>query len=234
MGMIPDELYFKPKLRVVSDEQITRLHEATLEVLERTGFKITHPPALEVLAGSGARVQGDRVRLLSWMVEDATRTAPPRLVLGTRTGKRNVFLEGDKSFFGPSLDCIDYMDSQTHERTRFVSEHVEVTAALCDALPNFQWCMTIGMADDMPANIADRVVARNTMQYCEKPLVFCCKDTNSVKDIYEMALLLCGGKEQFEQSPCIVHYSEPISPLVYYDLAVDKIMYGAEQRIPQL
>ncbi len=232
MGMITDELYFKPKLRVVSDEQITRLHEATLEVLERTGFKITHPPALEVLAGSGARVQGDRVRLPSWMVEDAIRTAPSRLVLGTRTGRRNVFLEGDKSFFGPSLDCIDYMDPETHERTRFVSEHVEVTAALCDALPNFQWCMTIGMADDMPANIADRVVARNTMQYCEKPLVFCCKDTNSVKDIYEMALLLCGGREQFERSPCIVHYSEPISPLVYYDLAVDKIMYCAEQRIP--
>ena len=232
MGMVTDELYFKPRLQVISDDQIARIHDATLEVLERTGFKITHPRAQEVLAAGGARVQGDRVRLPAWMVEEAIRKAPPRLVLGTRTGKRIVFLEGDKSFFGPSLDCIDYMDPQSHERTRFVSQHVEATAALCDELSNFQWCMTIGMADDIPAHIADRVVARKTMQSCEKPLVFCCKDTNSIRDIYDMALLLCGGKDNFERAPCVVHYSEPISPLVYYDPAVDKIMFCAEQNIP--
>jgi trimethylamine--corrinoid protein Co-methyltransferase len=50
---------------------------------------------------------------------------------------------------------------------------VEVTAALCDVLPGFDWCMTIGMADDVPADTADPVVARNTLQFCEKPLVFC-------------------------------------------------------------
>jgi trimethylamine--corrinoid protein Co-methyltransferase len=76
------------------------------------------------------------------------------------------------------------------------------------------------------------VVARNTMQFCEKPLVFCCKDTQSVKDIYAMALLLCGGKESFERAPCVVHYSEPISPLVYYEPAVDKIIFCAERNIP--
>ena len=232
MGMTTDELYFKPQLRVINDAQIAQLHAATLEVLERTGIKLTHPKALEILSGAGARVSGDRVKIPAFMVEDAIRKAPPRVVLGTRTGKRTVFLERDKTYFGPSLDCIDYLDPKTHVRSRFTSEHVKATAALCDALPNFQWCMTIGMADDVPADIADRVIARNVMEYCEKPLVFCCKDTNSVKDTYEMALLLAGGKENFDQAPCIVHYSEPISPLVYYDPAVDKIIYCAENGIP--
>ncbi len=232
MGMTTDELYFKPQLRVINDDQVEQIHAATLEVLERTGVKITHPRALEILSGCGARVQGDRVRFPSWMVQDAIRSAPSRLVLGKRTGQRTVFLERDKSFFGPSLDCIDYLDPETGERSRFNSQHAVVTAALCDGLPQFQWCMTIGMADDVPADIADRVVARNVMQYCEKPLVFCCKDTNSVKDIHEMALLLCGGKENFDRAPCIVHYSEPISPLLYYDPAVDKIMYCAQHNIP--
>ena len=167
MGMATDELYFKPQLRVINDAQIAQLHAATLEVLERTGIKLTHPKALEILAGAGARVRGDRVKIPAFMVEDAIRKAPPRVVLGTRTGKRTVFLERDKTYFGPSLDCIDYMDPKTHVRSRFTSEHVKATAALCDALPNFQWCMTIGMADDVPPEIADRVIARNVMQYCE-------------------------------------------------------------------
>lgn len=232
MGMMTDELYFKPQLRVINDDQIAQLHMATLEVLENVGVKITFPPALEMLSGAGARVVGDRVYMPSWLVEDAIRKAPSRIVLGRRTGERTVHLERDKSYFGPSLDCIDYMDPETHVRSRFTSENVKVTAALCDALPNFEWCMSIGMADDVPADIADRVIARNIMQYCEKPLVFCCKDTNSVKDIHEMALLLCGGKENFDRTPCVVHYSEPISPLVYYDPAIEKVMYCAENNIP--
>ena len=232
MGMTTDELHFKPCLKVINDAQIAQLHEATLDVLARTGVKITHPKALDILSGAGAQVNGDRVNIPGWLVEDAIRKAPSRIVLGARTGKRTVFLEQDKSFFGPSLDCIDYMDPEKHERKRFTSEHVKVTAALCDALPHFQWCMTIGMADDVPADIADRVIARNVFENCEKPLVFCCKDTNSVKDIYDMALLLCGGKEKFDAAPTVVHYSEPISPLVYFDLAIDKIMYCAENRIP--
>ncbi|MEX1314878.1 MAG: trimethylamine methyltransferase family protein, partial [Desulfotignum sp.] len=232
MGMYTDELYFKPRLQVISQDQMDQIHMATLDVLERTGIKLTHPKAVELLSGAGARVEGNRVRIPSWMVEQAIRTAPKRIVLGKRTGERTVTLERNKSWFGPSLDCIDYMDPATQQRSRFESRHVEVTAALCDALPGFDWCMTIGMADDVPADTADRIVARNTLQYCEKPLVFCCKDTRSVADIYEMALLLCDGKDNFHQAPCIVHYSEPISPLVYYDPAVDKILYCAEKGIP--
>lgn len=232
MGMNTDLLNFKPQLRVINDAQISQIHCATLEVLERTGVKMTHPRGLEMLSGAGCRVEGDRVRIPAWLVEDSIRKAPSRVVLGTRTGKRTVFLERDKSFFGPSLDCIDYMDPRTHVRSRFTSEHAKEVAALCDALPHYQWYMIIGMADDVPADIADRVVARNTMTYCEKPLVFCCKDTNSEKDIYEMALLLCGGKENFDKAPYLVHYSEPISPLVYYDPAVDKLLFTAEHNIP--
>lgn len=232
MGMYTDELYFKPRLQVINTPQIQQIHMATLEVLERTGIKLTHPEARQLLSDAGARIDGDRVRIPSWMVEKAILTAPKRIVLGNRNGKRSVTLERDKSYFGPSLDCIDYMDPKTHKRIRFESGHVETTAALCDALPGFDWCMTIGMASDVPPDTADRIVARKTLQFCEKPLVFCCKDTNSVKDIYEMALLLSQGRDNFDRAPTIVHYSEPISPLVYYDPAVDKVLFCAKKNIP--
>lgn len=106
----------------------------TLDIIERTGVDIPHKGALEILSDNGAKVDGNRVRIPSWMVEKAILRAPHRLVLETRTGKRTVLLERDKTFFGPSLDCVDYMDPKTHVRSRFVSENVKITAALCDAL----------------------------------------------------------------------------------------------------
>ena len=105
MHLQQPELYFKPKLQVINDDQIKQIHMATLEVLERTGIKMTHPRGLELLDGAGAKVDGDRVRIPAWLVEDAIRKAPSRVVLGKRNGERSVVLEGDKSWFGPSLDC---------------------------------------------------------------------------------------------------------------------------------
>jgi trimethylamine--corrinoid protein Co-methyltransferase len=232
MGMNTDKLNFKPRLQVINPDQIAQIHCATLEVLESTGVDIPHARALEILSGNGAKVAGNRVRMPSWLIEDAITKAPSRIVLGTRTGKRTITLERDKTFFGPSLDCIDYMDPKTHVRSRFVSDNVKVTAALCDALPHLHWSMFIGMADDMPPDVADRVIARYAMEYCEKPVAFCCKDTANAKDIFEMALLLCGGRENFEAAPFLMHYSEPISPLAYYGPAVDKIIFCAENMIP--
>jgi trimethylamine--corrinoid protein Co-methyltransferase len=230
--MVYPDRRFKPRLSVLSTEQIEQIHLATLEVLERTGVQITHPRALELLHGAGARVEGDRVHIPGWLVEDAIRKAPSRVVLGRRDGQRAVFLEGDKVWFGPSLDCIDYLDPISGERSRFTSEHCRITATVADALPNYTWVMTIGMADDVPPDVADRVIARQVLTYCEKPLVFCCKDVNSTRDIYEMYLLAAGSEERFRQAPTCVHYSEPISPLLYYDPAVEKILFCAEKGIP--
>jgi trimethylamine--corrinoid protein Co-methyltransferase len=231
MRRYPD-LRFRPTLRTLSDEQVQQIHLATLEVLERTGVQITHPRAKEILAGAGARVQGDRVRIPSWMVEDALRKAPHRVVLGTRGGQRTVLLEGDKVWFGPSLDCIDYLDPMTEERRPFTSADCAVTARVADALPNYHWVMTIGMAADVPADIADRVIAKQVLTNCEKPFVFCCKDVNSTRDIYEMAIAIAGSEEAFLRAPFIIHYSEPVSPLLHYDPAIEKLIYCAEKGIP--
>ena len=206
--------------------------EATLEVLERTGVEISHPKAKELLNSAGAHINGDRVRIPAWMVEDAIRTAPTCVILGNRDGTRKVYLEGSKSWFGPSLDCVDYLDPLTNERRRFTSDDCRVTVTLSDTLENYTWVMTIGMADDKPPDIADRIIAKQVFSYTEKPLVFCCKDGNSMKDIYEMALLVTGDKENFDKAPTIVQYSEPISPLLYYDPAVEKIIFCAENGIP--
>jgi trimethylamine--corrinoid protein Co-methyltransferase len=219
-------------MRVLGDEQIEQLHQATLELLERTGIQMTHPRGLEILSGAGARVDGNRVRIPAWLVEKGLASAPSRLVLGNRAGERKVFLEGDKYWFGPSVDCIDYLDPATDQRRRFTSDDCRITVTVADALPNYSWVMTIGMADDAPPDIADRVVAKQVFTYTEKPLVFCCKDVNSVRDIYDMAVVISGGREKFRGAPTIVHYSEPISPLLYYDPAVEKILYCAENSIP--
>jgi trimethylamine--corrinoid protein Co-methyltransferase len=223
---------FRPKLTVLDDDQKKEIHLAALEVLERTGITMTHPRGLEILSGAGAKVEGDRVRIPGWLVEEAIRIAPSRLVLGNRHGERTVFLEGDCSYYGPSLDCMEYLEPETDKRVPFTTDHCRVSASLTDCLPNYDWSMVIGMASDVPPEISDRVIVRQALTYSRKPLVFCTHNVENEKDVLEMAHMVCGGRENFERAPLIVHYSELISPLTFFDPAVDKVIFSIENNIP--
>lgn len=226
------DLKFRPRQTVLTDEQLEAIHTTSLEILEDVGIKITHKEALALLDGAGARVKGDRVRIPSWLVEDAIRKSPPRLVLGNRQGERVVNLEGDNAFFGPSLDCMEYLDPDTSERRPYRLDDCRVTARIADALSCYDWVMTINHADDVSEKVADKLIAKQVLSNTEKPYVFCCNNRESLKEIYEMALLVCGGKNNFQQAPTIVQFTQPIAPLVHYDSSVDKLIFCAENGIP--
>jgi trimethylamine---corrinoid protein Co-methyltransferase len=228
------ELKMKPRLNVLHPEDIEEVYSATMEVLERTGVKIDHARTLELLDGAGARVDNDLVRIPDWMVKDALRKAPSRIVLGKRDGERSVKLEGNRSWFGASLDCLDYLEPFTRERRKFRLDDCRTTATLLDALPNYAWGMTFGMADDVPAEFADRLVLKEAMTYSEKPMVFCCQDIEGLEEIYEMAVIIAGGVKQFLNAPTIVMLADPISPLTFTDNTLEKMIFCAEKRIPQI
>ncbi|MDR1110858.1 MAG: trimethylamine methyltransferase family protein [Deltaproteobacteria bacterium] len=228
---MPD-LKFQPEMRVLSREQIQEIHWASLEVLEKTGIVMNHPKALEAMDGAGCRLDDVRVRIPAWLVEDCLRMAPKRLVLGNRSGDRTVCLQGRYSWFGPSLDCINYLDPDTGQRIPFTLEHCAATARLSAALPNFEWSMVIGMASDQPPEIADRLVAKTVLENSPQPLVFCCNNGQSLKAIHEMAIAIAGSQDNFRNAPFLVQYSEPISPLSYFGPSLEKIIYCSENRIP--
>jgi trimethylamine--corrinoid protein Co-methyltransferase len=228
------ELHSKPSLKVLGNDQIEKIHAATLEVLERTGVRITHPKALDLMEGAGANVDGDRVRIPARMVEDAILKAPSSFALGKRNGEPAVLLEGNKSWYGAGLDCVDYLDPVTDERRRFTIKDCRITAKIANALPNYSWVMTLGLAADAPADITDQVIAKQALTYCEKPLAFCCNHPASLYAIYDMAILIMGREERFRKAPSIALLSSAVSPLSYYDDTVEKIIFCAERGIPQV
>lgn len=231
-GFLIDELRFTPRLEILSPEQMDRFHYAALEILERVGIKMTHPKGLELLAGAGCKVVGQQVYFPAWVIDKALATAPSRLVLSNREGLRAVQLEDRRTWFGPTLDCINYLDPGTGERSPCRSEHVKIMSRLCDKLDNYSWNMTLGLCDDFPATMADKVASRLALEYCRKPTVCCCADVESLREIYEMALLCQGGRDNFERQPLLIHLADPVSPLLYYDPVVDKIIFCAEKKIP--
>jgi trimethylamine--corrinoid protein Co-methyltransferase len=231
-GLLVEELNFTPKLQILSQEQMERFHLATLEILERLGVRLNHPKGLEMLASVGCQVDGTQVRFPAAVVEKALGQAPKRIVLGDRDNGRTVHLEDRRTWYGPTIDCINYLDPETGDRSPCESRHVKTMSRLCDKLGTYTWNMTLGLCDDLPPTMADKVASRLAMEFCRKPTVCCCADRRSLNEIYEMAVLCQGGVKEFERNPFLLHLADPTSPLLYYDPVVEKIIFCAEKKIP--
>ena len=228
------ELRIRPRQRVLSDEQIQRIHGASLELMERTGVQVNHEGARDILHAHGCSVDGLRVRIPSRVVEKALASVTDRLDLYDRHGRKTVDLMEDQTWYGPTVDAYDFLDPADGTRRSFTTDDCRSICSLADALPNFTWTMTIGVASDAPPATADRINARQALTYCQKPLLFCCDNLQAARDIVAMASVIVGGEDRLLEKPLAVLFNCPISPLVYETPVVDRLIYAAELGLPQV
>jgi trimethylamine--corrinoid protein Co-methyltransferase len=227
-----DTLSFTPSLKILDPDQLEAIHSAILQVLEKTGVAMTHPAAREILERAGCRLDGNRVRIPPELVEKAIETAPSRVVLGNRDDSRQIVLEGRNTYFGATIDCVNYLDPDTNELSGCTLDKVIAMTRLCEKLDSYDWIMTLGIARDMPENVADRIVARAALENTTKPVVVSCNDGESLKEIYEMAVACKGGVDAFNKAPLLGTLNCTISPLTHDDHLAEKNILAAENGIP--
>ncbi len=225
---------FQPRLKVLDRKQALAIHNAALEILEKTGFKMEHPGALEMLTGAGCRVLSDgRVRLPGYLVEDALKSAPRQIALHDQKGNKTMPLVDGNPFYGTGSDATFTIDVETGQRRRAVLKDVADFATVIDALDNISFNMSMANPEDVPEikDIYVQVFAE-MVKNTNKPLVFIADSGRDLARIYDIACLVCGGEEGFQQRPFMLNYSEAISPLRFPENVMERLIFCAEKKIP--
>ena len=228
-----DVISQRPQFRLLSDAQLEAIHNAALEILRRTGVSVHEPQALELLKKAGADVKDDRVRIQPHLVEWAIRTAPSRVVLcDSRNGNPRLFLEDKNAYYGTGSDTIAVIDYETGERRAPLLKDVSQAAQLCDALPNIDFVMSMGIASDVPEEISDLHHFLAMVSNTRKPMLVTAWNQENMEDIVAMAEVVAGGEEELRRNPFIVMYSEPVSPLQLALEPTQKVVYMASKGLP--
>ena len=69
----------KPIIQFLSDEEIKRLHDQSLQILNKIGMRMPHETALELMSQNGAEiVDQDVVRFPKRLVQTAIEALPKR------------------------------------------------------------------------------------------------------------------------------------------------------------
>jgi trimethylamine---corrinoid protein Co-methyltransferase len=225
--------FLSPHFRKLSDDQLSRIHAASLEILERTGVCLHHAEALELLRRAGAHVLEDGwVRIPSHLVEWALRTAPKRIAWANRHGKRVMTLEGRHCYYGNGSDCPNVIDVRTGERRPGTLADIREAAVVLDALPNIDFVMSFCMASDVPQVIADRYQMQALLTHTIKPILFVTTEFHGCVDAVEMAEIVGGGQAAMRRNPLAACYVNVTSPLVHNTESLDKLLFLAGCGLP--
>lgn len=225
-------VYEIPRFEILSEDGRQRIYYAALEVLEHTGMRIQGEEALALLKEAGARIDGDTAYIPSYLVQKSLRSTPKQVLIYTRDGELAMRLGGSNSYFGTGSDCPYILDSFTGERRKSTKRDVEQAAVICDALPNIDFVMSMGLISDKPPTVTDLHQFQAMAFNMRKPIVFTSLDRRGAEDIIKMAAVIAGGEERLRERPFIIHYAEPSSPLMISRDAVDRLLISVDRGIP--
>jgi len=216
-------------------EQCEMIHNASLEILERTGVRLYEPEAVALLTAAGATVEDEnRVRIPHTIIEDALETAPTEVVLHDRNGERVMPLGGYRSFYGPGSDLLNIIDHRTGERRKPVLEDVVNGITLCDALDNIDFVMSMFLPEDVSGAIADRYQMEIMLNYTTKPIIFVTYETSGCVDAVEMAEAVAGGAGALRERPFVACYINVTTGLRHNEEALEKLLFLAGKGLPAL
>ena len=98
-----------PGYNVLTEGQIESIHQASLTVLEKTGYHVPVKEAREIYLAAGARSDGERVFIPKQLVERVRQTIKP-VQLYDRLGNPSSVLKKESVVFGALSDTPHILD----------------------------------------------------------------------------------------------------------------------------
>ncbi len=225
-----------PYFEVLSEDQKERIFNGMMRTLQYTGANVHHEKARELFKKAGCKVDGVRVYFPPEVTLNALSTVPPVTEVFPWNGNRSkkIIIEKKRSYFGPGPTPPNFIDTDTLERRKYLRKDANIVARVCDALPNMGYVQSLGSISDVTNGLADVYEFADMVRNTTTPIMSWSFTREGCHDIHRMGIAMAGGEEEFKQRPNYIFYGEPISPLVSDFHAIDKCMYCAEHRIPQV
>ena len=223
---------FQPRLKVLNREQAMAIHAAALEILEKTGFKMEHPGALEMLADAGCHISADWVKLPAHIVEQALSSAPKHIDLYDQKGNKTMPLMDGNTFYGTGSDATFTHDLETGERRRTVLKDAANFVRLVDGLENMAFAMSMANPEDVPIEDIYLYVFAEMVKNTNKPIVFIADSGRDLAKIYDIACRVVGDETKLQEKPFLLNYSEAISPLRFPQNVMERLIFCAKKKIP--
>lgn len=220
--------------RLLSEQDLRKIHGAALDIVESVGMHIRLPRALDLLAKAGCSQTDGVVRIPPRLVEELRTKVPSVIDVFDRDERLAMRLGGYNSYFGSGSDLMSTWDLESEQLRPSSLDDTRRAARLCDALPNIAFVMSGAWPNELEARYAFLRNFRAMVENTTKPLVVTAEGAEDLEAMWQIGCALRGGAEALAAKPYFIPYSESISPLVHMDESLSKLLFCADVGMPIL
>ena len=230
VDQLPDVL---PRINVLTQAQIEKIHESSLEILSSVGVRVDSTRARRIFIKAGCTSNSDNiVKIPSDMVSGALQTAPPFVDIYNRLGQRAFRAGGtpkQQTRFGVGVTNLYYQDPASDVVEPFTRKHMAICTRLSESLSYFDFVSTIGVPQDISPEKSDLIATLEMAANTIKPLVVLVSEAQFFASVLDLLEHLVG---KLSTHPFVMPYFNPISPLIMNEDTTDKMMTTIERGLP--
>lgn len=221
---------FKP----LTEEQIDRIHQTAMRVVEEIGFEVNSQAALELFKRAGAWVdEGKRlVRLPQKRAIELIQMAPSQVRLCGQDEKHDILLGGQRVYTGTGGTALYIYYPDTGERKQATLDDLKRIARLVDKLDNIHLFLLPTYPSELPVEQVDVNRFFAGLDNTTKHVMGGVYTLNGVKQVIRMAEIIAGSGERLRQRPLISMIACSISPLKMDRQYGDLVVTIAQSGIP--
>jgi len=218
----------------MSPEEMLKVHEASLSILEHTGMQIDHAQARSLLHDAGAITEKDNpvVRFPADMVEACLKKIPKCICLAGRDPEYDLTLSHERPFVTRCATGLTSVLDHKSGAFRDACQKDQLDmATLADALENVGLAGSLTVHDS-PHKTADLHAVKILLESQRKHFMSLTMGPKNLRYQIEMQLAIRGSREAVQKRPLFHPIACVISPLYFPEKDIEIMMLAGEYRLP--
>jgi len=220
-------------LKLLSKEDMDKIHRATVKVLEETGVQFLHDEALNILEKNGALVdRKTKIAKIPEAVFDEFREkAPNEFPKFNRNGER-IPMSKDDFFIDTFGDGTYFTDRDGIQRPCTLKD-IEKIMIVGDALENVDEAWVGSMPTDLHPNV--QMIHSNEVEINNSPtksIILWAENGDQMRYAMRIGAALFGGMEELRKNPLVEGGGWAASPLVHAKEILDSQIMAAKEGLP--
>ena len=220
---------------LLTQEQVERTHDASLEILENVGLLVRNDQARSIFSKHGCKADAETliVKFPRNVVEKYRVMLPPTFTFRGRDPKFDRTIPKDGPIIITGSSAPNIIDPITGEERRARSDDIARIAHLINELAAIDVFSVSTLADDAPEGQFTLARLYPALKYCLKPIRSTTKDMEDIHAIMKLLYAIAGSEEAYREHPFVTHHYCPVvSPLTMDKLSTEAIIYFSEIGLP--
>jgi len=223
-------------LQVLGDDDVRRIHHASLELIQGVGVRFPSPHALDILHAHGASIDPERqiARIPGHVVESALGHAAAGLTLCARDDPAlDLPLDGQHAYLAVDGTGIEVLDAYTGEKRVSTKQDVADAMRVADYMEEIALVWPPVSAQDCPAETRGLheldAIWNNYAKHAQTETLV---TAHEMQAAVEMAAAIAGGRDELRRRPVLSIMQCTISPLAQDGGSLDAALVAAEAGLP--